>query len=139
MTEKTISSPLRRTAAALARTAAAGSLAGLAVAAFAAPAQAGENRDWGTAPDTVHAVAADDKIWGVDDKIWSVTPDNRDMSVRITGDGVLKPLIFQAPYSVRITGVDLDNRDMSVTPDNRDMSVAPDNRDMGATPDNRDW
>ncbi|MQM26601.1 hypothetical protein [Glycomyces albidus] len=164
MTEQITTSPLRRTAAALARTAAAGSLAGLAVAAFAAPAWAGDNED--AAPGTVCSVAPDDKIWSEDDKIWGVgtddsgcvqgtesgrdwaaAPDGVFMSVRITEGDVLSPDIFQTPYSIEVAGVELDNRDMSIapdnrdmgiTPDNRDMSIAPDNRDMGVTPDNRD-
>ena len=130
--------PLRRTTKVLARALAAGSLAGLAVAAFAAPAQA----------STVDP----------DDKIWSVAPDGGPFqapySVRITGDD---PARFTPPYSVRITGDEVDNRDMSVRitgdeVDNRDFSVRitelkkfePDNRDMsvritGVTPDNRDY
>jgi hypothetical protein len=130
--------PLRRTTKVLTRTLAAGSLAGLAVAAFAAPAQASS-----VDPD---------------DKIWSDTTDGGPFmppySVRITGDS---PDHFLPPWSVRITGDEPDNREWSVRitgdePDNREWSVRitelkkfnPDNRDMsvritGSGTDNRDY
>jgi hypothetical protein len=152
--------PIRRTATVLVRTLAAGSLAGLAVAAFAAPAQASspvdpDDKIWSTDPDfqAPYSVGTTGHFlppWSV--RITGDELDNREFSVRITGDE-----LDNREWSVRITGDELDNRDMSVRitgdeADNRDFSVRitelkkfnPDNRDMsvritGVTPDNRDY
>ncbi|MDN3243112.1 hypothetical protein [Glycomyces tritici] len=135
MTQKT--TPLRRTTAALARTAAACSLAGLAVAAFAVPAQAA-----GDVPNPFLPPYASVRITGgdVDNRDFSVRITGRDQSVRITGEDLRKIDPDNREFSVRITGPTTpDNRDFSVRItgfdlDNRDMSVDPDNNIQGERP-----
>jgi hypothetical protein len=143
MTDQTTRTPLRRTAAALARTAAAGSLAALAVAAFAAPAQAGDDPDSGFHPPYSVRITGDSTDWTTLPTDWGFTPpypsvritgaDNRDFTARIVsddpetdGDSVRITYFGNRDYSVRITkdgGAGPDNRDFSVriTGDNREF------------------
>ncbi|MCC3765608.1 hypothetical protein K3N28_21345 [Glycomyces sp. TRM65418] len=91
MTVKTTSSPIRRTSAAFIRIMAAGSLAaGIAVAAFAAPAQAGDDSD-GT------------RVTVTDPDGTRVTGENPD-GTRVTGDDT---------DGTRVTG----DRDLQTDPD----------------------